>query len=223
MPYSRFAIYYVPPAGALADFGAAWLGWDIVQGCEAEQFELPGLKGVTSTPRKYGFHGTIKPPFCLADGRSPEDLVCAASELAAKLTPAKCAGLELTALGRFLALVPFGDFSSIKQTAAACVRDLDGFRAAPSAEEITRRRKPHLTPQQEAMLMQWGYPHVMEEFRFHMTLTGRMPKSEIPTWSGLIQRHLPDLPSPFVMDQIALCGEREDGRFELIQRYTLRG
>jgi hypothetical protein len=29
MSYARFAIYYVPPEGPLADFGAKWLGWDV--------------------------------------------------------------------------------------------------------------------------------------------------------------------------------------------------
>ena len=29
MSYSRFAIYDVPPKGALAGAGAAWLGWDV--------------------------------------------------------------------------------------------------------------------------------------------------------------------------------------------------
>ena len=44
-----------------------------------------------------------------------------------------------------------------------------------------------------------------------------------PLWSAAVRRYLPDLPSLFVLDQIALCGEREDGRFEVIHRYKLTG
>jgi hypothetical protein len=63
----------------------------------------------------------------------------------------------------------------------------------------------------------------MEEFRFHLTLTGRLPKDAIRHWEEHVRRHLPALPSPFVMDTIALVGGREDGCFELIQRYALTG
>src|SRR6056297_1726408 len=68
MTYSRFAIYYLPPAGPLAEFGARWLGWDVENGRALRQPDLPGLEGITKAPRKYGFHGTLKPPFRLAQG-----------------------------------------------------------------------------------------------------------------------------------------------------------
>ncbi|WP_299951105.1 DUF1045 domain-containing protein [uncultured Ruegeria sp.] len=223
MSYTRFAIYYVRPAGTLADFGASWLGWDIAGGCETSTFDLPGLSDITMTPRKYGFHGTLKPPFWLADGRTAEDLTAAASKLASVLAPAICDGLELTRLGRFLALTPRGDLKSLRRVAGACVKDLDGFRAPADEVELERRRKSGLSARQDALLTRWGYPYVMDEFRFHMTLTGRLPKADIPVWTETVQRFLPELPTPFVVDQIALCGEREDGRFELIHRYALAG
>ncbi|WP_299669543.1 DUF1045 domain-containing protein [uncultured Ruegeria sp.] len=223
MSYTRFAIYYVPPAGTLADFGASWLGCDIAGGCETSTFDLPGLSDITMTPRKYGFHGTLKPPFRLADGRTADDLTAAASKLASVLAPAICDGLELTRLGRFLALTPRGDLESLRRVAGACVKDLDGFRAPAGEVELERRRKSGLSARQDALLTRWGYPYVMDEFRFHMTLTGRLPKADIPVWTETVQRFLPGLPTPFVVDQIALCGEREDGRFELIHRYALAG
>ena len=73
------------------------------------------------------------------------------------------------------------------------------------------------------MLTQWGYPYVMDEFRFHLTLSGRLPVQDISRWAAIVEEHLPSLDAPFVIDQIALCGERVDGRFELIQRYALTG
>ena len=69
MSFTRYAIYYLPPAGALADFGARWLGWDVRRGAAAVQLDLPGLRDATEAPRKYGFHGTLKPPFRLAEGQ----------------------------------------------------------------------------------------------------------------------------------------------------------
>lgn len=223
MSYSRFAVYYVPPAGPLADFGASWLGWDVVHGQLTRQPDLPDLRDITMTPRKYGFHGTLKPPFRLKEGRTVADLDKAVAELAASLAPAVCDGLALTSLGRFLALTPQGDTETLQRVAAACVSALDGFRAAASDAELARRRASGLTARQDALLVQWGYPYVMEEFRFHLTLSGQLPEPEITTWSGTVQKFLPKLPAPFILDQIALCGEREDGHFEMLHCYTLAG
>ncbi len=192
-------------------------------GCAVRQPDLPGLAVITRAARKYGFHGTLKPPFRLSAGRTVEHLKAALSELAAGLSPASCETLELSVIGRFLALTPRGDMADLQRVAAACVRDLDAFRAPADTRELDRRRKAGLTARQEALLMQWGYPYVMEEFRFHMTLSGWLPKEDIPVWFDKARSHLPDVPAPFVMDQVALCGEREDGRFELIHRYTLAG
>ncbi|MCC1491340.1 DUF1045 domain-containing protein [Cognatishimia sp. F0-27] len=223
MAYSRFAVYYVPPDGPLASFGAAWLGWDLGRGCRVSQYDVPGLESITEAPRKYGLHGTLKAPFRIAEGRSVLELEKATAQLAAALAPARCGGLEVATLGRFLALLPQGDLSGLQRVAGACVRLLDDFRAPASEAELLRRRKARLNARQEAFLAEWGYPYVMEEFRFHLTLTGRIDKSALPAWSKTLMRHVPTLPSPFVMDQIALCGERPDGQFELLHRYPLTG
>ena len=37
-----------------------------------------------------------------------------------------------------------------------------------------RRNPSALTSRQREQLERWGYPYVMEDFRFHMTLTGRL-------------------------------------------------
>ena len=223
MSYARFAIYYVPPEGPLADFGAKWLGWDVVTGRKVPQFDVPGLHDITMTPRKYGFHGTLKPPFRLKEGQTPEALEAAVSDLAGVLSPAACDGLKLTQLGRFLALTPFGTLDGLQRIAEACVRDLDGFRAPAGEAELARRRKAGLSNRQEMLLAQWGYPYVFEEFRFHLTLSGGLPEEGVRGWTAMVQEYLPDLPAPFVVDQIALGGERQDGRFEMIHRYTLTG
>ena len=223
MSYSRFAIYYVPPEGALADFGSAWLGWDVTRGRAVPQPDLPGLHDITMTARGYGFHATLKPPFRLTDGQDAAALARATADLAATCPAATCAGLTLAVLGGFLALVPTGDPAPLQALAAACVRDLDAFRAPAGADELARRRQAGLSPRQEAHLTRWGYPHVLEDFRFHMTLTARLPPDAQAGWRDRIARRLPPLPAPFVVDRIALCGERADKRFEVIQSYALAG
>ena len=192
-------------------------------GREAVQPEISGLRDITMTPMKYGFHGTLKPPFRLAEGQTAEQLRLAVAEVAAALSPTTCERIALTTLGGFLALTPQGDASGLRRVADACVRDLDTFRAPATEPELTRRRAAGLSAQQEALLTQWGYPYVMKEFRFHLTLSGRLPAADILHWSAVVDQHLPSLDKPFPIDQIALCGERSDGRFELIQRHALTG
>ena len=173
------------------------------------------------TPRKYGFHGTLKPPFRLRRGHGVKDLEDATARLAASLAPACCDGLRLTPIGRFLALTPSGSLDQLQRVAEACVRELDAFRAPASEAELARRRKAGLSPRQDALLEKWGYPYVFEEFRFHLTLSGQLSEDQMRLWTENLQQVLPNLPAPFVVDQIALCGERDDGRFELLHRYTL--
>lgn len=223
MTYTRFAIYDAPIDDALASFGAAWLRWDVRTGRVTRQADVTGLDDITMTPRKYGFHGTLKPPFRLADGHTLDELQARAADLAGRCAPAQSGGLQLTTLGGFLALTPTGDLTALERVASTCVRELDTFRAPASETELERRRSAGLSPRQEALMQRWGYPYVMEEFRFHLTLSGRLPETDRTAWVSTAQKHLPPLAERYELGTIALCGERSDGRFELIQRYALTG
>lgn len=224
MGFTRYGVYFLPEDGPLAAFGAAWLGWDVARACAVRHLDVPGLAAVTERPRRYGFHATLKPPFRLADPKGAAALDAAMRRLAARCAPAEIAALEVTPLGRFLALTVVGDSGGAGRVAAAAVRDLDHLRAAPTSEDLERRRAHRLTARQEAMLARWGYPHVMDEFRFHMTLTGPLPKAEVAGWTDRARAALPLLPNPVRLDQVALVGERAaDGRFQLIRRYPLSG
>lgn len=223
MTYTRFAIYDAPIDDALAGFGATWLGWDVRTGSATRPADVPDLDDITMTPRKYGFHGTLKPPFKLAEGRSVDELQTAAADLAGRCAPAISGGLQLTTLGGFLALTPTGDLSGVERVASACVTELDAFRSPATEAELERRRSVGLSARQEALLQRWGYPYVMEEFRFHLTLSGRLAQADRAAWMNTAREHLPPLADRYEISSIALCGERPDGRFELIQRYTLTG
>lgn len=223
MSFRRYALYYLPPPGPLADFGARWLGWDTLSGQDRAQFDLKGLASITATPRKYGFHGTIKPPFVLAPGTDAHQLRQAVASFAAQNPPCHCDGLALKSLGQFLALVPTGDQTALAQFAAKAVTSLDRFRAPADQGELARRRAAGLTPQQDEMLLRWGYPYVLSEFRFHLTLSGKLPAADLPQWHAHAKTHLPTLPMPFALNDIALAGAQPDGRFRLIERFALSG
>ena len=224
----RYAIYYVPPHDAFAKAAASWLGYDVQTGCDVAQPDFASLpreiEVVTADPRKYGFHGTIKPPFRLAAGATPEDLAWATEALCLRLSPVVLTGLRLERIGGFLALVPEADTVALFDLAARVVEALDAFRAPPTADEIARRSPGRLTPRQRDYLDRWGYPFVMDEFRFHMTLTGDLPPDDADTVARVLARWIaPHLPRPCIVDNLCLFGEAEDGRFHLLHRYTLTG
>lgn len=220
--FTRFAIYYLPPVGGeLARFGAGWLGWDLDAARPLQQD--PDFAALTDTPRKYGFHATIKPPFRLKPGARPDALVEAAKEFCDRQRPVELAGLSLQSLGAFLALAPVDATPALDALAAACVETLDPFRALPDPAELARRRAIDLSAVEVRNLQRWGYPYVMEAFRFHMTLSSKLDAVERDRLASILADRLPPLPQPFRIDELALVGERQDGRFQTIHRYALCG
>ncbi|MFY1708313.1 DUF1045 domain-containing protein [Tritonibacter scottomollicae] len=225
MTFTRYAIYFAPPADAgWSKWATGWLGWDMEAGHEAAPPEAGALDvaAITATPRKYGLHATMKPPMRLADGTDEAQLRAACAALAATRTPVTLDGLQIDRLGRFLALRPVGDVTALNALAAACVTELDAFRAPAPDGEVAKRRAAGLSAEQDTNLVEWGYPYVLDQFRFHITLTGKLPKGDLPAVEDYLASELaPLLPQPFVINDLALMGEAEDGRFHLIQRYAL--
>jgi len=119
-------------------------------------------------------------------------------------------------------LVPNGDQTGLNAVAARVVRDLDRFRAPLTADALAQRRKTRLTAEQDALLLRWGYPHVMQAFRFHVTLTGPIPRDLLDKVETMVSAHFAGaLSTPFTIDALSLMGERLDGRFEQIARVEL--
>ena len=227
--YARYAVFWAPQAGSgLARFGAAWLGWDAEAGCDVAQPDVPlprPLDQITRTPRRYSFHGTLKPPFRLADGADAAALDRALVGLAARTPPISALGLTPSTRLGFLALMPSGPAPAINALAAACTRRLDRFCARPDAAEPAPRRARGLTPRQEHNLTRWGYAYVLDDFRFHLTLSGRLRPGEaaalIEAVTALAAPHLDPV---LHLDDICLFGDPGGGEgFRLLRRYPLTG
>ncbi|WBU59494.1 DUF1045 domain-containing protein [Paracoccus albus] len=221
--YSRYAIYYTPPEGAFARFGAEWLGWDIAAGREVAQPFHPeiDLAAVTATPRKYGFHATLKAPFRLADGVTQQDLRETAAATAVNLQPVMLESLRLTRIGSFLALTPERNNVPLHDLAFSLVEKLDHLRAPMTQAERARRRPEGLSKLQTDYLDRWGYPYVGDEFRFHMTLTGALTDEELERVEAVLRPLLGVIPVPFPIQSICIVGERRDGRFQKLARFQL--
>jgi hypothetical protein len=215
----RYAVYYAPRAGRFATRAAQWVHGRV---------DLPGLARpaaeITVEPRRYGFHGTLRAPFRLAEGVTEATVRARVAELAAQLAPVECEGLELVSLHGFLALVPIGCEAALLELGAVVVAGTDGFRAPLTDAEFARRRPHQLSTRQRALLEVWGYPFVMDEFRFHLTLTDRLPEEEVERVAQFLGAYFaPVLPRPFVINDLCLFGEDADGRFHLLHRYALTG
>ena len=225
---TRFAIYFAPEQGSTLDrFGAAWLGWDAAARVSVARPVCAGLSGaeiaeITQTPARYGFHGTLKPPFRLRAGCTVEGLDRAVSALAAKVEALTTAPLELAEIGAFFALVP-PQSAALSKLAARSVRDLDDFRAPARATELDKRRAAGLSARQEHNLRQWGYPYVMDDFRFHLTLTNSLEAAQ----RDRLRPVLHDLTkavtaADFTIKSLCLFGDPGAGQpFVLLKRYCL--
>ncbi len=226
----RYAIYYTPPPfSALARFGAGVIGYDCFDAADIAYARLDGIdpnihKLMTIDPRRYGFHATIVAPFYL-QGYSEDELVAAASAYAMKTAPVHIGRLTLAAIGDFIALVPAKVNGGILQLVAACLETFDAYRAPLSAADRERRLKPGLTRHQIELMDRWGYPYVLDEYRFHMTLTGVLPERVRNEFRlALDQAFAERTTDSFELDAISVMRQDDVGaRFRVLRRCALRG
>ena len=176
----RYALYFTPPASDPLTLSAQrWLGRNAFTGAALAQpaiagFDAAALSGLTADPRRYGFHATLKAPFCLAEGRSEAELVAEIGRFVSQAEPFEIPEVAVGRLGSFFALVPGDHCDELQTFAGEVVRRFERFRAPLTSADIARRKPDELNAAERQNLVQWGYPYVFDEFRFHMTLTGRV-------------------------------------------------
>lgn len=221
MSEPRYAIYALAePGSALEAFGRAVLGFDNVTGEAVPHPEgLTDLAAVTVAPRVYGFHATLKAPMRLAAGRTEADLLGEVERLAAAHPPVAVGALTVAALGRFLALVPVAPPPTLGLLAAECVAALDPLRAPLNEAEIAKRRPERLNPRGRALLDRWGYPHVFEDFRFHMTLTDALQDGALEGWRTRLAKAFGQSGAgPLTIESLGLLRQDAGAPFRLIAR-----
>jgi hypothetical protein len=171
----RYAIYWTPPpTHALWQAGCDWLSSE---------------RPATTAPRRYGFHATLKAPMALRPGTDESDFLDAVRRLAGRMRRFAMPPLVVTTLGDFMALRPATSVSArhpLRRLADACVRELDDWRAPLDDAALRERlRRQPVSAQQETLLRRWGYAHVFDQWRFHMTLSDSLP----PDGNGNSLRH----------------------------------
>jgi putative phosphonate metabolism protein len=227
--YPRYAIYYAPKPGSDLDrFGAHLLGYDAFSGSEPpfphgiEQM-VSDWRDLTQDPRKYGFHATLKAPFSLANGKTASELAAACETFANIPRPIPVIKPVVNSISGFLAVVPADPPAELGRLAADCVGVFDCFRAPLTPEDRARRNPSGLTPNQRNHLDRWGYPYVMEDFRFHMTLTGRLDAERRGTILAMLQKRFDALQiTTLAIDRFSLSRQSDAGsRFRIVRDYVL--
>ena len=227
--FPRYAIYYAAGRdSALSRFGAELLGYDAYTGDELPfpQQALhvaPDWREVSADPRKYGFHATLKAPMALAPGNTEAELLAACAAFAGRTRPIPAIRPVVDAISGFIAVIPAEPMETLQQLAADCVREFDPFRAALTAEDRARRKPEKLSERQRDYLDRWGYPYVMEEFRFHMTLTGRLDAERRGPILQMLRTRFAALGiETLAIDRIALFKQDDaKARFRIIGEWAL--
>lgn len=185
----RYALYFAPPAEhPLWQAGCTWLGRDAQAGAAL----TPPAREQVSTPWRYGFHATLKAPMHLKPGLKEADFLQAVQAWASHQQAFLMPELEVAELSDFLALRPVPTVQAdhpLRRLADACVLELDPWRAALTPAQQTRYQQAALTPRQQGHVERLGYAHVLDDWRFHMTLSNGLDKPERAALKPLTQAH----------------------------------
>ena len=231
---ARFGLYFAPPAGSLFwQAGSAFLGRCALSGRALPQpvpadVDASVFAQATADPRRYGLHATLKAPFRLAEGCSPDGLIDACMRFASAQKAFALPPLRVEHLSGFFALTLPRAVPELDALAAQCVTGFDRFRAPLMPGEMQRRLRTPLDPVELALLARWGYPHVLERYRFHVSLTGRvdrLPTTVVDALRGAADELAQRIASePLRFD--ALCvfrQQRPDAGFHLLHRAAFDG
>ena len=226
----RYAVYFAPgKASGWQSFGAQWLGrsefdHQLLPLHALEDITADQLEALTRVPRRYGFHATLKAPFRLAPGVTASELTDRMAKLARLLRPLPLGEMTVATLGNFVALVPGTTVDGLHALAEACVTELDDLRAPLSAHELSRRLKEPLDARATELLKRFGYPHVLERYQMHFTLTGPVTAPEAASVTRAVTAPIERLNKlePLVLDRLCLFIEpAADSAFLRIADFAL--
>jgi hypothetical protein len=114
----------------------------------------------------------------LADGAVFDDWLAGVGALAARHAAFDMPPLQVAELSGFLALRPLTPPAAdhaLRRLADDCVVALDPWRAPASASEKLRQTQPHFSARQLQQVDRFGYAHVLDDWRLHLTLSDALP------------------------------------------------
>ncbi len=185
------------------------IGYDSITGRTVEHPNLgPDIEiaALTHEPRQYGFHATLKAPFRLNNDATQSGLLQAAEDFAQKESAIQIGELAVRPLGSFIALKP-PTHDLLQGFAERCVRAFEHLRALMSKDERAKRLRTPLTQRQIELMEEFGYPYVLEEFRFHMTLTSSLSRARIERVNKALTDLYQQVSEPVMLSSICVCAQ----------------
>jgi putative phosphonate metabolism protein len=212
----RYAIFYAPPTTSPLWLRAAqWLGRDAAGGILSA--DIPGIDparrlALTESARRYGFHATMKAPMVLPEHQTVSELDANLTQFGLTHWPVSIGTVAPRLLGDFLALMPVEQPDELTDLAAEVVKTFEPFRAPLDAADRNRRLNAELTERQVRLVERYGYPYVLEQFLFHMTLTDRLVNDDRDAViAAATQWFAPVLDKPVIVDRLTLFHEPQRG------------
>lgn len=226
--FVRYGIYYTPQPGTpLAAFGRSWFG-RANDGVTLQAFSAAGLSTCVQKPAAApsgyaGLHSVFKAPFALRDGIGSDALKARLISFARRRRSVETGPLTLARAGRYLVLRPVEPRPALDWLAAQCLAAFDGFAKSPSRAEREPHQGPQLNDHQRVLLKSFGDPHVLSEYRFHVTLTGPLETAHLERVAQALWPMLEEIcASGVAVDGLSLFGETTAGKaMRLIGRYRL--
>jgi hypothetical protein len=226
--FVRYAIFYTPqPGTALSAFGRSWFG-RVNDGATLEAFSDSGLSSAftrlpTAVSRYSGLHAVFKQPFALKSDTTAEALKARLFSFAQRRKPVATGPLTLFRAGRFLVLRPVRPAPALDWLAAQCVTTFDSFAAPMSETDREERGAAHHNDYQRLLLESYGDTNVLNEYRFHITLTGPLDNSHLERVAQALWPMIEEICADGVtVDALSLFGD-PGGRIplKLIGRHRL--
>ena len=211
----RWAVYWVPPRQhPLWEAGCRWLGRD------PEQLDAGRPPNECAQAWRYGFHATLKAPIWLKPDCTDSQFLQAVADLAKRTPRFEMPSLQVDWLGGFLALRPVDALQAwhpLRRLADDAVLCLDPWRCPD------RRGANQGTELQRALVRRWGYRHVFEHWRFHMTLSDVEPHDPVALLHRARLHFSAALAQPLASEEIAVFREPAPGvPLQLVQRFPLQ-
>jgi len=216
----RVAVYFTPQScPPLMQAASQWLE---TSGPKVADISAVEMESLLQAPNHYGFHATIKPPFRLKTGHTLNDVEKELAAFAKELLPFFLPPLEIARIDNFFCLRPVSDSEAVHNLAAEVVQRFDHFRRPADDKELEHRRAAGLTKRQDHLLLIWGYPYVLDEFRFHLTLTGKIDNDRYvePLIQELSARFDPVLQEPVSFDGVSLFVQHGTSSFSEHKRFN---
>ena len=210
---TRYALYFAPANDSqLASFG------EYILGRTAESISIPGFETtfsdklrwqkLTRSPRHYGFHATLKAPFELACDTTCEQLLEDVAHFSKSCKAITLTDLAPRRIADFAALTLVRQPGTLVAFAQRCVEAFEPYRAPITQQDLARRQQVPLSDRQLDLLNHFGYPYVAEEFRFHMTLSGKLQSADDDYLNWLVQVYQRSVNSIVQLDSIAVFAQQ---------------